>query len=174
MSLGENIRNLRKNKGYSMMKINELTGLSKSTISDLENDKSSPTSETLQKLANALEVSISDFFDSGTSKTKNSSVNQLGYFIEQYLYNLNFNITCDSEGNIILDTHDAQYEISELDIQDLQRSVDSFIKFKVSEITNKCKKFSKQKDVSIPIAAHNEFSNDEEQQKLMQQDLDEL
>ncbi len=172
MSLGENIRNLRKNKGYSMMKINELTGLSKSTISDLENDKSSPTSETLQKLANALEVSISDFFDLKTSK--NSSKNQLGYFIEQYLYNLNLNIICDSEGNIILDTHDAQYEISELDIQDLQRSVDSFIKFKISEITNKCKKFPKQKDASIPIAAHNEFSNDKKQQRLMKQDLEEL
>lgn len=63
MSLGENIRNIRKNKGYSIMKIKELTGLSKSTISELENDKSSPTSETLEKIANALEVNISYFFD---------------------------------------------------------------------------------------------------------------
>lgn len=49
--------------GYSIMKIRELTGLSKSTISDLENDKSSPTSETLQKIASALEVPVSSFFD---------------------------------------------------------------------------------------------------------------
>lgn len=63
MSLGENIRNIRKNKGYSIMKIRELTGLSKSTVSDLENDKSSPTSETLQKIASALEVPVSSFFD---------------------------------------------------------------------------------------------------------------
>ncbi|MGN2368916.1 helix-turn-helix domain-containing protein [Clostridium cagae] len=170
MSLGENIRNIRKNKRYSMMKINELTGLSKSTISDLENDKSSPTSETLQKLANALDVSISDFFDSDIPKSQ--SKNQLGYLIEQYLCNLNFNIICDSEGNIILDTNDAQYEISELDIKDLQKCVDSFIKFKVSEITNKSRKISKINN--IPIAAHNDFSNDEEQQKLMKEDLDEL
>lgn len=64
MTLGENIRKLRLEKGFSIMKIRELTGLSKSTISDLENDKSSPTVETLQKIAEALGVSVEDFFKS--------------------------------------------------------------------------------------------------------------
>lgn len=63
MSLGENIRKLRKDKGYSIMKVRELTGLSKSTISDIENDKSSPTSETMAKLATALGCTVSNFFD---------------------------------------------------------------------------------------------------------------
>lgn len=63
MSLGQNIRNIRKNKGYSIMKVKEMTGLSKSTISEIENDKSSPTSETLQKIASALECQVSVFFD---------------------------------------------------------------------------------------------------------------
>jgi len=62
MSLGETIRNVRKSKGFSIMKIKELTGLSKSTISDLENDKSSPTADTLQKIATALGVPVEDFF----------------------------------------------------------------------------------------------------------------
>lgn len=62
MSLGETIRNFRKSKGFSIMKVKELTGLSKSTISDLENDKSSPTADTLQKIAIALGVSVEDFF----------------------------------------------------------------------------------------------------------------
>ncbi|MDD6070405.1 MAG: helix-turn-helix transcriptional regulator [Clostridiales bacterium] len=44
------------------MKIKELTGLSKSTISEIENDKSSPTTATLEKIAKALDVSITDFF----------------------------------------------------------------------------------------------------------------
>jgi transcriptional regulator with XRE-family HTH domain len=70
MSLGENIRNIRKNKGYSIMKIRELTGLSKSTISEIENDKSSPTSDTLEKIANALGVNISDFFDNNPIEDK--------------------------------------------------------------------------------------------------------
>ena len=44
------------------MNIRELTGLSKSTISEIENDKSSPTAETLQKIADALEVTVDVFF----------------------------------------------------------------------------------------------------------------
>jgi transcriptional regulator with XRE-family HTH domain len=62
MSLGGNIRKIRKSKDFSIMKIKEMTGLSKSTISDLENDKSSPTADTLQKLASALDVSVDEFF----------------------------------------------------------------------------------------------------------------
>lgn len=60
MSLGQNIRTLRKSKGYSILKLKELTGLSKSTISDIENDKSSPSVSTLQKIANALEVTVNE------------------------------------------------------------------------------------------------------------------
>lgn len=62
MTLGETIRSIRKAKGFSILQIKELTGLSKSTISELENDKSSPTAETLQKIADALRVKVSDFF----------------------------------------------------------------------------------------------------------------
>jgi transcriptional regulator with XRE-family HTH domain len=62
MSLGENVKRIRKSKCLSILDIKELTGLSKSTISELENDKSSPTSNTLTKIAKALNVSIDDFF----------------------------------------------------------------------------------------------------------------
>ncbi|MEG0772873.1 helix-turn-helix transcriptional regulator [Clostridium sp.] len=65
MSLGQTIKNIRNSKGFSIMKVKELTGLSKSTISDLENDKSSPTADTLQKLATALEVPVEEFFKEG-------------------------------------------------------------------------------------------------------------
>lgn len=79
MSLGENIRMARKNKGYSIMKVRELTGLSKSTISDLENDNSSPTAETLQKIASALGVPVEEFF-----KSKQISKENLRDLDEEY------------------------------------------------------------------------------------------
>ncbi len=79
MSLGEKIRTIRKNKGYSIMKIRELTGLSKSTISEIENSKSSPTSETLQKIASALEVPVSTFFDNEELEEKKDNK------IEEYM-----------------------------------------------------------------------------------------
>ena len=77
MSLGTIIRDIRKSKGYSIMKIKELTGLSKSTISEIENDKSNPTTATLEKIANVLGVPVTDFFEekAETEKEKNEQLN---------------------------------------------------------------------------------------------------
>lgn len=60
--IGSKIREIRKSKKLSIMDVRELTGLSKSTISEIENNNSNPTTDTLQKLANALKVPVSDFF----------------------------------------------------------------------------------------------------------------
>lgn len=62
MNLGNRIRVLRKEKKCSIMNINQLTGLSKSTISQIENGQSSPTVQTLEKIAKALDVTIGMFF----------------------------------------------------------------------------------------------------------------
>lgn len=70
MTLGERIRKIRKMKGLSILDIKEKTGLSKSTISDLENGKSSPTTETLQKIAKALEVDVTEFFKTEESNNQ--------------------------------------------------------------------------------------------------------
>lgn len=71
MALGERIREIRKMKGLSILDLKEKTGLSKSTISDIENGKSSPTTETLQKIADALEVDIREFFSDTDNVTSN-------------------------------------------------------------------------------------------------------
>jgi transcriptional regulator with XRE-family HTH domain len=60
MNVGERIRIIRKEKGLSIMQIREKTGLSKSTISEIENDKSSPSLDTLSKIAQALDKQIYD------------------------------------------------------------------------------------------------------------------
>lgn len=73
MSLGDNIRRIRKSRNLSILKLKELTGLSKSTISDIENEKSNPTSDTLLKLSKALDVSVNDFFDND----ENTKINTL-------------------------------------------------------------------------------------------------
>lgn len=45
-----------------MDKVRELTGLSKSTISDSENPEGNPTENTLQKLAKVYGVEVDDFY----------------------------------------------------------------------------------------------------------------
>lgn len=74
MTLGSKIRNIRKQKGLSILDLRNITGLSKSTISEIENDKSSPTTETLSKIAIGLEVTIDEFFKEDDSKTKDLSI----------------------------------------------------------------------------------------------------
>ena len=56
MSLGQIIKNIRNSKGYSLNDIREKTGLSKSSLSNIENDVNNPTIDTLDKISNALGV----------------------------------------------------------------------------------------------------------------------
>ena len=54
--IGEKLMQLRKQKGYSLRKLAEITGLSHSFISDIEHKKSSFSFKTLLSLSKALEV----------------------------------------------------------------------------------------------------------------------
>lgn len=58
----DNIRSFRNAKGLSMEQVREITGLSKSTISDSENPNGNPTEKTLEKLAEVYGVKIGDFY----------------------------------------------------------------------------------------------------------------
>lgn len=60
--IGERLKQLRIQKGYSLRMLAELSGLNINTLSMVENDKTSPSVATLQKLANALEIQIVDLF----------------------------------------------------------------------------------------------------------------
>lgn len=54
----------RTNKQLTLMEVAELTQLSKSTINNIENAKTSPTLEQLERIAIALNVKMSDLYNS--------------------------------------------------------------------------------------------------------------
>lgn len=54
----------RDRKNVTLMELSELTGISKSTLNNIENGKVSPTIEQLEIIAKALDCKISDLFDS--------------------------------------------------------------------------------------------------------------
>ena len=54
---------VRNSKGYSIRQLVRMSGLSKSTIQKIERNKCSPSINTVEKLAQALEVCIYDLFD---------------------------------------------------------------------------------------------------------------
>lgn len=65
--LGEKLRRLRKEKGYSLDKLADLSGSSKSYIWELENKKNlpRPSAEKLAKIADCLDTTIDYLLDEG-------------------------------------------------------------------------------------------------------------
>ena len=58
MPIGENIKQLRTNKGLTQEGFARETGISRSYLSDLENNRKSPTIETLEKIARKMNTSL--------------------------------------------------------------------------------------------------------------------
>lgn len=52
----------RTKEGLSLRKLFELTGISKTRLNDIENEKRSPTLEELEKIANVIGIEITNLF----------------------------------------------------------------------------------------------------------------
>lgn len=61
--LGKQVRELRKQKGWTQEKLEEKSGVDRTYISDIERGVRNPSLKSLQKLAKALGVSISHLTD---------------------------------------------------------------------------------------------------------------
>lgn len=62
-SLGNRLRELRRQQGLSLRALAEKSGLSANTLSLIENGKTSPSVATLQQIALALNIAITAFFE---------------------------------------------------------------------------------------------------------------
>lgn len=55
---------VRNSKKVTLEKLAKMTGISKSTLNNIDNEKVSPTIRQLEAIAKALEVKISDLYES--------------------------------------------------------------------------------------------------------------
>ena len=62
VALGKEVRAFRKHKGMTVKELSQLTGLSVGMLSKIENGTTSPSLTTLQALADALSVPITELF----------------------------------------------------------------------------------------------------------------
>ncbi|MCC5464119.1 helix-turn-helix domain-containing protein [Pelosinus baikalensis] len=62
MTTAERIIHLRKKKGYSTNKLSQLAEIGQATLREIEIGEKSPNIITLEKICNALQISLSDFF----------------------------------------------------------------------------------------------------------------
>jgi len=77
-SLGERIRQLRKQKGVNQDQVAEAAGIDPKSLSRIECGVFNPSIETLQGLATALDVEMQDFFFSDADWARL----QKGYLLE--------------------------------------------------------------------------------------------
>ncbi len=69
LDFGSILKNLRKKKQLTLQTLSEETDLSISYLSKLENNLSSPTLINLQRICNALEISMAEMLEIKTDKT---------------------------------------------------------------------------------------------------------
>lgn len=70
--IGKKIKEIRKNKKISQEKLAEMVAMNTRSILRLENAQSSPTLETLEKIAEALNVDIKVFFETETLESRSA------------------------------------------------------------------------------------------------------
>lgn len=74
--IGDNIRRIRKEKGYSINKLSKETGISLGYLSDLENNKAkNPSMDKLKTIAKFLETTLNDIIGSSSTISDNN-INQ--------------------------------------------------------------------------------------------------
>jgi transcriptional regulator with XRE-family HTH domain len=54
----------RRNKKITLIKLSEVSGISKSTLNNIENERVSPTMKQMEAIAKALNMRITELFDS--------------------------------------------------------------------------------------------------------------
>lgn len=115
MNIGEKIRKIRKENKLTIVELAEITGLSKTTISDTETGKTNPSNDTILKIAKALNIDVKDlckgtgysfffFFDEEESNLSNQQDQCVGKDNEEYkkFLNLTTKNQSTSEKNVDL------------------------------------------------------------------------
>lgn len=82
--IGEAIRNLRVNQGFSQEKLAFKAGITPSYLGQVERGEKSPTLDTLDKVAQALNIEIAELFKSNTDTKMNKDTT----YIEKITYQL--------------------------------------------------------------------------------------
>lgn len=67
--IGLRIKELRKHKGLSQERVAEIMGISPKYLSNIERGKENPTLDTFIKLANALNIELSEIFNYSHEKS---------------------------------------------------------------------------------------------------------
>lgn len=139
INVSQNIKAFRKRAGLTQKNLADKLGCTLSTISKYEQGQREPDFEVLEQISEVLGVSLSDLVRSQEEVKQDTS-----FYFEQLIKALGIEIIFDEEdGYMVLRTDDGEFEINIQDVNDLNNSTCSFIKYKISEIKSKSRKIGK-------------------------------
>ena len=78
---GMRIKEIRRSKNMTQERLAEIIGIDTPNLSNIERGKRFVTSETLEKIANALEVQEKELFDFNHLETRDEIIKQINRFI---------------------------------------------------------------------------------------------
>ncbi len=137
MSIGDNIKKIRKEKGYTQEQLAKKLGVSQQNLAQYENNKRNPKMETLQKIANSLDThilvllgQISERY-ALTLSDDNGDIEAAYMTILKSIYD-KIDIKQVKEGgvigyNYILGSGQNEIEISDLTLANLSESIENLI-----------------------------------------------
>lgn len=133
MDIGAQIRYWRRTRELTQTELAEKAEISTSTLKRYESGEGQPTFDSLQKLANALEISISDFLL--CSDPIEAQRNQKISDIEHKLERINCTVEYDEVNSCFwIDFLDGFLKVSEQEIEELNRCVDSYLTLRLNEL----------------------------------------
>ena len=86
MVVGENVKRIRTNRGLTQHEFAKEVGISRSYLGDLENNRKSPTVETLEKISNKMETTVRYLL--GGNEVNNKTIE----FLMEYGFKLMTNV----------------------------------------------------------------------------------
>lgn len=145
MALGDTIREIRKMSGMTQMQVADKAKISVNSLRLYESCKREPNMSTLTNIANALCVPISSLIP---SDEKNAI---WADSIEEKLKHIGCSVNGEPDGSSIwIDGPFGRLYVEFDDLEEINRAVDNFLRFKIDELrTEKYKDHQVWKDAMI-------------------------
>lgn len=135
LQVGSQIKKFRKEKGYTQKDFSKRIGIAYSTYSNYENNNRVPNAETLQKIATALDVSVSDIL--GTSLAQNLNADIAFY---NYLESIGYEVhEADDmpkgvDWSLYIKNLQKNLYMSDMELTDFHNDIDEYVHLKILKI----------------------------------------
>lgn len=142
MPIGDKIKKYRKDKSLKQSELADLAKISRVTIGFYERGESQPTFDVAARIAQALEIPITQLLDNPYDIFKTPE-----FVIEDWLYALGYKVDwSSSEGDLrIIDVlNNLTYEITHEELTQLTENIKAYTKFQVQELLETCTKLKKE------------------------------